>query len=38
LADDKTLESYGFREEMDYLVLIVAKVRVPASRNILGVR
>ncbi|KAJ7088108.1 hypothetical protein C8R44DRAFT_444633 [Mycena epipterygia] len=25
LADDKTLESYGFREETDYLVLIVAK-------------
>ncbi|KAJ7747460.1 hypothetical protein DFH07DRAFT_747788, partial [Mycena maculata] len=25
LADDKTLESYGFREEKDYLVLMVAK-------------
>ncbi|KAJ7828733.1 hypothetical protein B0H13DRAFT_1472381, partial [Mycena leptocephala] len=25
LADDKTLESYGFRGETDYLVLIVAK-------------
>ncbi|KAJ7831253.1 hypothetical protein B0H13DRAFT_1654762 [Mycena leptocephala] len=36
LADDKTLESYGFRGETDYLVLIVAKVHVPASRNILA--
>ncbi|KAJ7807938.1 hypothetical protein B0H13DRAFT_1668942, partial [Mycena leptocephala] len=26
LADDKTLESYGFRRETDYLVLIVAKL------------